>query len=360
MTESICPPLSTVTNTTMTTTIPMEMTTTNRTTISTSTLTSSVCEPFKQVPSESIKCTKPKWSQQGIIIAGTGAAGSSPMQLKYPMGIFIDQNDNDALYVADRDNYRIQKFAQGSNGVGVTVAGGNGDGRADNQISGVYDIFVDSARNIFIADRQGHRVQRWAENSSIGVTLVDLENDYLPYGVWFNEKTGDLYVTEATVYVGSGRLTKYSMMNRTVVNRTIIAPHLELARGLFIDQCNSDVYVADTYAKTINKFSTSGNHEDGSVVFSGFETPEDVISDCYGNLYVAESDVWYKDLPPVRRINMREGGKREAVIGPKSKNAPRLPTPYSMAFDSQWNLYIADSVNATVQKFLFEGGDLYC
>jgi hypothetical protein len=59
-----------------------------------------------------------------IAIAGTGAGGSAPTSLNRPHGIFVDEQFN--LYVADTDNHRIQKFQFGQSNAS-TVAG-NGFG----------------------------------------------------------------------------------------------------------------------------------------------------------------------------------------------------------------------------------------
>ena len=73
-----------------------------------------------------------KWTPNStvpILFAGTGASGSSPLQLSAPRHMFLDER-NSFLYVADTDNHRVQRFSLSGNGTGVTVAGGNGNGTA--------------------------------------------------------------------------------------------------------------------------------------------------------------------------------------------------------------------------------------
>ena len=144
------------------------------------------------------------------LVAGTGCAGSIPECLSSPRGIFVDINYN--LYVADRDNNRIQKFQSGQRN-GSTVAGcgvsgtmylnsptgvvldqdgyvfivdssnnrivGSGSsgfrcivgcsGSASDQLSGPRTMAFDSFGNIWVADYGNNRVQKFfLENSSCG------------------------------------------------------------------------------------------------------------------------------------------------------------------------------------------------
>ena len=54
----------------------------------------------------------------------------------------------------------------------TTVAGGKGDGSAANQLSSPRGVFVDSYGNIFVADAENHRIQKWAPRASTGTTVA--------------------------------------------------------------------------------------------------------------------------------------------------------------------------------------------
>lgn len=45
---------------------------------------------------------------------------------------------------------------------GITVAGGNGIGSAANQLNSPNDIFVDAVGNIYVADAENHRIQKFS------------------------------------------------------------------------------------------------------------------------------------------------------------------------------------------------------
>lgn len=81
----------------------------------------------------------------------------------------MDSNRN--IYVADINNHRIQKWAPGATS-GITVAGGNGPGEADSQLYFPRGVFVDDSGNIFIADYDNNRVQKWGPGTTSGSTVA--------------------------------------------------------------------------------------------------------------------------------------------------------------------------------------------
>src|SRR2546421_603138 len=108
------------------------------------------------------------FGQDGITVAGESSCCSAANQLSNPYGVFVDASGN--VFVADRQNHRIQKWAPGATR-GITVAGGNGQGSAANQLSNPLGVFVDASDNIFVADEQNHRIQKWASGAIQGVTV---------------------------------------------------------------------------------------------------------------------------------------------------------------------------------------------
>ena len=87
------------------------------------------------------------------IVAGTGCVGSSPDMLYSPTGIFV--HFNFALYVADAYNNRIQYFVNGN--MSATTIAGNG---APNTIDLIrpMDIALDGDGYLFIVDSGQHRI----------------------------------------------------------------------------------------------------------------------------------------------------------------------------------------------------------
>ncbi|CAF4273942.1 unnamed protein product [Adineta steineri] len=106
-----------------------------------------------------------KWppnSSTGTLVGGKlGSFGSSSNLLEWPRFIHLDE-DRAFLYVADSTNSRIQKFIIGSNGTGITVAGGNGAGTNLNQLDHPVGVWVTrNGQTLYITDSNNNRVMRW-------------------------------------------------------------------------------------------------------------------------------------------------------------------------------------------------------
>jgi DNA-binding beta-propeller fold protein YncE len=71
--------------------------------------------------------------------------------------VALDSSGN--LYIADNGNNRVQRWAPGATG-GVTVAGGNGQGIAANQLSLPHGVALDEDGNVYVTDCLNSRVQR--------------------------------------------------------------------------------------------------------------------------------------------------------------------------------------------------------
>ena len=149
----------------------------------------------------------------GVTAAGGNGAGTGLNQFEGPMGVFVDVNDNiyvsdmyrgilkfpagstsatfgtrviytglnqsqeagstiyvtnsGAMYVAGGNDERVLEYPApgGPNTMGITVAGGNGTGSGEYQFNGVGSVFLDAAGNIYVADMQNNRVQKWPAKS---------------------------------------------------------------------------------------------------------------------------------------------------------------------------------------------------
>ena len=109
-----------------------------------------------------------KWREGSVDIqnaTGWNVTGSDLNQLNFSSGVFIDPLEN--MYIADYYNHRIQKWKVAKqdipfvDGDAVTVAGGNGAGTATNQFNGPKAIFVDAIGDLYVADMNNHRIQKY-------------------------------------------------------------------------------------------------------------------------------------------------------------------------------------------------------
>jgi hypothetical protein len=110
------------------------------------------------------------WNSTGITVAGVAAIiGITSSLLSHSNGVAIDIYSN--LYVADADNQRIQRFAPGST-VGQTVAGTTAViGSTSNKFNFPRAIFV--ARDVlYVSDISNFRIQMYTYNASTAVTVA--------------------------------------------------------------------------------------------------------------------------------------------------------------------------------------------
>ena len=88
-----------------------------------------------------------------------GVTGSGDGQFDHPSDVWYDQAAS-FIYVADRDNHRIQMFD--SNGNFITKWGSWGSG--NGQFKHPEDIAIDSLGCIYVADRGNRRIQKFIPN----------------------------------------------------------------------------------------------------------------------------------------------------------------------------------------------------
>jgi uncharacterized protein (TIGR03437 family) len=320
-------------------------------------------------------------------IAGNGFGGfsgdngrASDARLAGPQGVAVDSAGN--LYIADTGNNRIREV---SNGVITTVVGnglaefGGDNGAAANaQLNSPYGVAVDSAGNLYIADTENQRIRKVsngvittiAGNGTAGfsgdngpATSAQLAT---PLGVAV-DSAGNLYVADRdnsrVRKVASGVMTTvagngtqgFGGDNGAAVNAQLNFPH-----GVAIDSAGN-LYIADSGNSRIRKVANGviatvaggGTLAGGSGPATSLQLgdPSGVAVDSADNLYVAD---WASN-----RIWEVSNGLITAVAGNgtagfSGDNGPatsaQLNSPFSVAVDAPGNLYIADSNNNRVRK----------
>ncbi|CAF1060530.1 unnamed protein product [Didymodactylos carnosus] len=145
-------------------------------------------------------------------VAGNGTFnGSGPPQFAFPEGIYVDKNGS--VYVADSNNNRVVKWLAGTTQVTV-VAGGNGYGNQSNQLSYAMGIFVDEINDgaVYVCDTYANRIQKWLPNATAGTTVAGgngngsaLNQLYMPTAIIFDPNTKIMFISD----YGNNRVLKW-------------------------------------------------------------------------------------------------------------------------------------------------------
>ena len=187
--------------------------------------------------------TNARWSQNGVTVAGGNGNGNALNQLYYPWGLDID-DDNQSIVIADSWNDRIVKWKIGAS-AGKVIAGGQGPGNGLDQLNCPTDVLIDKETNsLLIADRDNRRVVRWSRRQETTQGEVIVDNIYC-YGLAMDHQRY-LYVSD---YV-TAEVRRYTIGDK---NGIVVAGgnkrgnqlnQLDCPRYLFVDK-EQAVYVSD-------------------------------------------------------------------------------------------------------------------
>ena len=113
-----------------------------------------------------------RWNSTGITIAGvTTVAGTENMHLNTPSDLALDYKG--IMFIADRNNHRIQKYVRGSMN-GTTVAG-FGNGTSSTSLYGLNQpihVIVDDEENLYISNPGSARILYWPRNALSGIVVA--------------------------------------------------------------------------------------------------------------------------------------------------------------------------------------------
>ena len=157
----------------------------------------------------------------GTNVAGQPGVGSAALtDLKKPLGLIVDDNLN--LYVAERDNQRVMKWAPGASS-GTIVVPDTG--------KNFYGILLSlyNSNQVYVSSEEQKSVYLWTFNASApAVTLTQVNGTPAtlgaPRGIRY-DKYGNLYVADRTQH----RIVMYcvnSTIGRVVIGGTGSTPVL--------------------------------------------------------------------------------------------------------------------------------------
>ena len=283
--------------------------------------------------------------QKGLLVnvVGTGASGYSgdggpatQAQLKVPAGLTFDSKGN--LYIADRENHRVRMVNK--KGIITTVAGNgtagfSGDGGPATQASLNLPsgLAVDSKNNLYISDRSNNRV-RVVNSKGIIKTIAGNGND------------------------------GYHGDNMPALKATLDKPF-----GLAFDKDNN-LFIADRGNNRIRKVDGSGLIStvagDGGFYFIGdngpayrasIAGPTDVAVDGKGNIYIADrNNNRIRVVDKLGMIRTLMGtGQRDYNGDSELARETNLQLPFGVALDKNGDLLVIDRSHYRIRKVTLKG-----
>ena len=262
--------------------------------------------------------------------------------LTWPRDAAIDGAGN--IYVAETSGERVTKF----DSEGVQLAQWGSAGTGNGQFNNPTGVAVDAADNVFVADRNNHRVQKF---DSAGNYLTQWGGLGSGNGQ-FSNPTYLAVDTAGNVYVGdrnNDRIQKFDNSGNYLTEWGSLGSgnsQFNNPTGIVVD--GSDIYVADTDNHRIQKFDTSGNYitQWGSLGTGDgqFDSPLDVAVNGEGYVYVTD---WKND-----RMQKFDGaGNYITQWGITGNGDGEFNGLTGLAVDGS-TVYVVDTANARIQKFI--------
>lgn len=317
--------------------------------------------------------------------AGDGAAATAA-QLNNPYAVAVDAAGN--LYIADGGNNRVRKVD--ANGTIHTIAGsatfgysGDGGAATSAQLSAPRGVAVDAAGNVYIGDFANNVVRKVDAAGTISTFAGNGSPSFsgdggsavaagmAPIGVatgaagvvyiadWGNSRIRRVDAGGSIATIAGSGSSGFFGDNGPATKASLAQPI-----GVAFD-AGGNLYVSDSGNNRVRKVSAAGsittlagNGIDGSSGNGGPATsaalsdPQGLTWDSNGNLYIADTgNSVVRKVDAAGTISLAAGNGTAGYSGDGGfATSAQLYVPTAVAVDAGGNLYIADSGNKRIRK----------
>ena len=276
-----------------------------------------------------------------------GATGTGTGQLQRPFGVAVDAKGN--VWIADRENNRVEEFDK--TGAFVRQFGATGTG--NGQFSDPRGIAVSSAGNVWVTDLANKRVQEFSEKGEF-IRKVTYEGGALGQGKMaepYSVATGP----EETLWVGDvGSHRVYEFKENGTFIRAIASAgpllqetSLTTPAGIAVDRFG-DAYVSEQSSSQILELNPSGNYVSK---FGSSGTGQGQLSGPVGLAIAASGNVFVADGNNNRIEEFKPDGTFLREFASLGSEAKQLKEPRGLATGAENSLYVADASNHRIAKW---------
>ncbi|MBI3045982.1 MAG: 6-bladed beta-propeller [Candidatus Harrisonbacteria bacterium] len=249
------------------------------------------------------------------------------------------------IYVADRDNDRVQKF----DGFGIFVTKWGTNGTGNGQFKKPYGVAIDSLNNVYVTDKDNDRVQKFDSSGNFLLKWGTSGNDPgefgHPQGIAI-DSANNIYIAD----LDNDRIQKFNSSGNFLLewgSNGSSDGKFKKPQDVAVDSANN-VYVADRDNDRVQKFDSSGNFllkwGTNGTGNGQFKFPQGVGVDNLNNIFVA-------DLGNDRIQKFDSNGNFLLKWGTNGTGNGQFNKPQSVTADQANNIYVSDGDNDRVQKF---------
>lgn len=269
-----------------------------------------------------------------------GTYGTAPGQFEAPQQVAVSNNGSVTLvYVTDGSNNRVQVYNSSTSS--WTTYGGTASGTNPGQFYGPSGIGVDGSGDIFVADRNNYRIQEYNGSSW---SVISLGSGSATAG-YFGTPSGVSVDGSGKVYVFDGsnaEVQTYSSATWGILTSGYPGPE---GSNAGVNAAGTTVYASDIGTNYIYRYASgswttfkSGTGPGNGTFASGIY---DVKVDGQGNVFAADfGNKLVQEFDPNGNFLTQFGG------------SGTLSGPAGLALDGYGNVYVVDGNGIVVFSYV--------